>query len=134
MRVALITLVLLACGGKPAPRPPPPLDAKTLARQIDGDMHQLAAVAQQHRGNCAALTDALRPLVATMRGHANEAERMVEDLVKARELRAEMDAYAKAAGARVDRTAQDLAVSFRACKDAGEAHRLESEIAKIPTY
>lgn len=136
MRVALIALIL-ACGGTPAPTKssaPPPLDAKTLARQIDGDMAQLAALAKQHRGDCRALTRAIEPLVDTMQVHAREAETMAADPAQARVLRTEMDGYARAAGARVDAIANDLGASFRACASADEAHRLERQIARIPTY
>lgn len=136
MRRALICL-LVACGGKPAPRPqpPPPLDAKLLARKLDDDMSRLAELAARHRGDCSALARALEPHVATMKSHASQVAKMLEDPAKAKQLETELAAYAKATPARTDKIAEDLGATYRSCKDEPtERHRLESAIAEIPTY
>jgi hypothetical protein len=137
VRRALILGLVLACGGKPVPKPPPPpeLEPKTLARQLDDDMNQLAALAKLHRDDCTALATALRPHVDQMKRHAGEVARMLEDPTKARQLESELATYANATPARTDQIANDLGATYRSCQnDPAARHQLERAIADIPTY
>ena len=132
MRALTLALACLACGGKPTPKQPPaPLAPKELAKLLDSDMATLGDIAQRKRGDCAAMTADLRPLVDRMKLHAVEVDRMVQDPVKARELRSELARYSETA--RNDRMATDLGATYLACA-SDERYQLERVISNIPTY
>ncbi|MBA2544446.1 MAG: hypothetical protein H0V17_32690 [Deltaproteobacteria bacterium] len=135
MRALIVALACFACGGKPAPKqPPPPLDAKQLAKLLDDDMSALAELTHRQRGNCGALAAELRPLTERMKLHAAEVETMSADPAKLRELRSALAAYAKQTPARTDRMVEDFKVTGSACTDDEERNRLGAAIRNIPTF
>lgn len=133
MRAALIVL-LVACGSKPAPNPPPPLQPAALAKMLDDDMTTLGVIAHRQRGNCISLATELRPHVDRMKLHATDVEQMLTDPAKARTLKAALAGYAPNP-ARTDQIAQDLGSTYLGCKDdQTQRYVLERVIADIPTY
>lgn len=133
MRGALI-LLAVACGGKPAPKPPQVSPAETLAKQLDEDLATLAELAHRHRADCAALAAALPPHVDQMKGHAGAVARLMADPVQGAELRTALASYADSSPGRTDRTAKDLGAAYLACPDTATKYRLEKAIADMPTF
>lgn len=131
---ALIVFAI-ACGGKPAPRPPPPEPASTvLARTLDEDLTILADLAHRHAADCVALVAQLRPHVDRMKAHAAEVSAMMSDPIKAKELKAALAGYEAKAAGRTDAIAKDLGAAYLGCQDATAKTGIERAIADIPTY
>lgn len=128
MRFALI--FVLACGGKPAPKPPQVSPAEALAKQLADDMTELAAIAHDNP-ECGALVRSLHPHVERMKRHATEVTAMTSDPVKAGELKA---ALANKPPARTDQIAKDLGATYLACPDKDVKYQIEKAIAEMPTY
>ncbi len=132
MRIALI--VLLACGGKPVPKPPQVSPAVTLAKHLDDDLAKLAELAHRHAADCAALAMELRPHVDQMKVHAGDVATMMADPMTARELEAALAGYADKAPGRTDAIAKDLGTAYLGCPDTETKYRLEKAIADLPTF
>jgi hypothetical protein len=133
MRRAVI-LLAVACGGKPAPKPPQVSPAETLAKQLDDDLAKLAELASRYAVDCAALAAALRPHVDQMKAHAGEVATMTSDPVRKAELEAALAGYANRSPGRTDQTAKDLGTAYLRCPDADTKYRLEKAIADMPTF
>ncbi len=133
MRLAVI-LLAVACGGKPAPKPPQISPAETLAKQLDDDLAKLAELAHRHAASCAALAVALRPHVDQMKLHAGDVATLMADPVKGKELQAALAGYADKSPGRTDAIAKDLGTAYLACPDTDTKYRLEKAIADMPTF
>ncbi len=133
MRRAVI-LLAVACGGKPAPRPPQVSPAETLAKQLDDDLAKLAELAHRHAVDCGALVSVLRPHVEQMKRHAGDVELMMADPVKGAELKAALAGYADRSPGRTDQAAKDLGAAYLRCPDATTKYQLEKAIADMPTF
>lgn len=154
MRLAVV-LVLAACGGKPAAPAPKPQPAKELAKLLDLDLYLLGEIAHRQRGNCERTIAELEPHVERMRSHKLEVNRMLEDAQQAKELKAELAAYASRAAGKSDAIAQDLGATYLACgktctatcdpapggganncvtRGCKQAYQLERMISNMPTY
>ncbi len=133
MRFALILLVV-ACGAKPAPRPPQLPPSEALAMQLDDDLAKLAELAHRHATDCAALVIELRPHVDQMKVHAGEVEKIMADPVKGKQLKAALARYADKALGRTDAIAKDLGTAYLACPDKDTKYGLEKSIADMPTF
>lgn len=132
MRVALI--FVLACGGKPVPKPPQVSPAETLAKQLDDDLAKLAELAHRHAADCAALAIELRPHVDQMKVHAGDVEKTMTDPMRAKELKSALAGYADKSPGRTDAIAKDLGTAYLACPDTETKYRLEKVIADMPTF
>jgi hypothetical protein len=132
MRLALI--LLLACGGKPAPKPPQVSPAETLAKQLDDDLAKLAELAHRNAADCAALADQLRPHVELMKRHAVDVQIMVADPAQAADLKAALAGYADKSKGRTDAIAKDLGTAYLKCPDTDTKYRLEKAISDMPTF
>jgi hypothetical protein len=131
---ALIVFAI-ACGGKPAPKPPPPEPASTvLARKLDDDMTILADLAHRHAADCIALVTQLRPHVDQMKAHAAEVATMMSDPIQGKALKTALAGYETKAAGRTDAIAKDLGAAYLGCQDATAKLGIERAIADIPTY
>jgi len=142
VRLAVI-LVVAACGGHAAAPPPPkpaPLDARTLAKQLDEDLIELGEIAHRLRGKCRELIAELRPHVARMQQHHASVTLMLEDATQAADLERELASYAKHAAGTANGIADDLGATYLTCHDCTtdaackERYQLEHVIADMPTY
>ena len=126
MKLVVLVLLLGACGPKAATKPKP-YDTAKLARELHDDLLQLGEIAKQHRTDCAALIEALRPHVERMRAHAGEVKRVQQDVALAKQLRKDVAAYDdKGLG---DAIGADLGAAYQTCPDN---QALLDQIDRIP--
>ena len=121
----------VACGSKPRPAGPKPIDPKLLAMQLDIDMKQLGAIARRLRGQCDALVAELTPHIRRMRLHAEAVQIALRDPSMGKQLQVEVGAYDAAHQDLGVKIGDDLAESYQAC-DRDE--RILVLVRAIPTF
>ncbi len=142
MRLALIAMVIAACGGHaaPPPAPPQPSEAEKLAASLDDDLARLGEIAHRLRGKCPELIAELRPHVERMKQHHDQVQHLLADTKQAAELKQALAAYNTRAGGKAEAIAEDLGATYKACHDCPtditckERYQLERVIADMPTY
>ena len=112
----MILVALVACGGhqQSPPKAKPP-DPKAVAAQLDADLAALAEVATRTHGDCGALIDQLRPLVARMQVHFVDVQTLQADPKLGRELKTEVQHFDARAAGRSDQIGSHLAATYLSC-------------------
>ena len=132
-RLVSVALALAACGSKPPPPAPPrPLDPPAVAARLHGDLQRLADIARRQRGRCDPLVAELRPHVAIMRAHADDAAtRAGRDPQFAAELKRELAAYDDPSRGLSESIGADLAASYLACDQRAELKQLIDQLPEL---